>query len=111
MCEPVSIAAATIAVASAATSAIVQKNAMKKAENNQKTAIAEQNRRDAAAKAEAEKIGPAARKFDEVAAESEDDIKRRQAMLQNGIMGTMKTTPGLVSQAPQTEIKKATLGV
>lgn len=84
--------------------------AQKKAEDLQNQAIAEQNRRDANAKAEAEKIGPAARKFDEIPLDGEDELKRRQRMLQNGILGTIKSQPGLVSQAPATEIKKATLG-
>lgn len=108
MCEPVSMAVmATAAVAQT----FAQRSAQRKAENNQKTAIAEQTRRDNAAAEAAKKIGPAARKFDEVDAQSEEEIKKRQLMLQNGIMGTMTSNPGLASQAPAgTEIKKATLG-
>lgn len=111
MCEPVSATIAATAIASTAASSIIQRNAQRKAENNQKTAIAEQTRRDNAAAEEAKKIGPAARKFDEVDVQSEEEIKKRQLMLQNGIMGTMTSNPGLASQVPAgTEIKKATLG-
>lgn len=111
MCDPVSATIAATAIATTATTSIIQRNAQKKAENNQKAAIAEQTRRDNATAEAAKKIGPAARKFDEVDAQSEEEIKKRQLMLQNGIMGTMTNSPGLATQAPAgTEIKKATLG-
>lgn len=108
-------AIATVATGGAAQAYFGAKRSIDKqvnlAADAQKNAMEVQARRDAEAKAQAEAVGPAARKFDQVNQNAIEEEKRRMLALQNGIAGTITNKPGLVSTpAPGTEIKKATLG-
>lgn len=103
----------TVATMGAAAPFIAQNNIQKRIEKGQADAMNAQASRDETSRQAAEKIGPQARKFDEVDQLSIDEQKRKRMSLQNGIMGTIKSplTGGLVAPAAPTEMKKATLGI
>ncbi len=87
-------AALTVATGGLAVPYLQQKKAIKAQQDAQNKAIQAQNEKDAAAAAEAEALGPAAKSID-LSAESAEKAaaKRSRAALQNGILGTLKTNP------------------
>ena len=87
---------------------MLQRKQLDKQAAAQQDAINKQNSRQDELKKQADDLGPAAKAMDLTQdASAYENIKRNKIAMQNGIMGTMKTSS--LNAAPAS-IKKATLG-
>jgi hypothetical protein len=90
----------------------MQHNIAKQQAAQQQSAMDAQTKRDAEAKAKSDAIGTAAKQMTINPLPTAEEEKKKQLALQNGIMGTIKSSPGTAGSlvSAPTELKKATLG-
>lgn len=101
MCDPIT--------ASVVGTTLYRRNQGKKAQAAQNAAMEEQNAKNKAAQEAAERLGPAAKTMDLTQEASVyNNLKKNKIAMQQGIMGTMKTSSLEPMIAANTQ--KATLG-
>lgn len=88
---------------------VMQRNAQKQAERQQSDAIAKQDAAQKRAQDQAAEIGPAAKAVDLTQdSKTYDSLKRNRVAMQNGILGTVKTSS--LNATPAAAVAKTTLG-